>query len=67
MNLTFYKIHRLVYKLASDSFARIVTSCYTFLQIFQRRVPLFQMSLVPVDIREHQAMQANSLKYQVVT
>ncbi|GAB5575315.1 protein FAM102B [Prionailurus iriomotensis] len=32
--------------------------------IFQQRVPLFQMNLVPVDILEHQAMQASSQKYQ---
>ena len=65
MNLAVNKICRQEYKLTIDFLAVMVTSCYDLLQIFQQRVPLFQMNLVPVDILEHQAMQASSQKYQV--
>lgn len=64
MNLV-SKIRRLEYKLTIDLLTVIVTLCYDILQISQQRVPLFQMNLVPVDILEHQAMQASSQKYQV--
>lgn len=64
MNLV-SKICRFEYKLTIDLLTVIVTLCYDILQISQQRVPLFQMNLVPVDILEHQAMQASSQKYQV--